>query len=166
MPVRGNPEEPENEVEDFPVMWAAPGTLPRTVPWQLDPSRRPDSYATDAVLTDRRLVFLGTQQGTLSKADELWEVLREDMAEARQMKYSEIGGDVRITFRNGSWIRLFTVRRTAPKNAEPPTFTLLKSGIVQVECRVPAKAGQGLFETHSILMSPSGGPAKPKPGDL
>lgn len=96
-------------------MWAAPGTLARTVPWQLDPSRRPDSYATDAVLTDRRLVFLGTQQGTLSKADELWDVPREDIAEARQMKYSEIGGDVRITFRDGSWIRLFTVRRTAPR---------------------------------------------------
>ena len=201
VPVRGNPEERENEVEDFPVMWAAPGTLARTVPWQLDPSRRPDRYTTDAVLTDRRLIFLGTQQGTLSKADELWEVPRQDIAEAQQMKFSEIGGDVRITFKDRSWIRPFTgspdsagrlaqlingsihalteadltegqryrvrdFRQELPKNAEAPTFTLLKSGIVQVECRVPAKAGAGLFETHSILMSPSGGPAKPKPGDL
>lgn len=201
VPVRGNPEEPENEVEDFPVMWAAPGTLARTIPWQLDPSRRPDGYITDAVLTDRRLVFLGNQQGSLSKAEELWEVPREEIAEARQMKFSEISGDIRIIFRDESWIRLFTgspdsaghlaqlingsihaltaadltegqryrvrdFRQELPKTAEPPTFTLLKSGIVQVDCRVPAKAGQGLFETHSILMSPSGGPAKPKPGDL
>ncbi|MEV6792775.1 hypothetical protein AB0M87_12375 [Streptomyces sp. NPDC051320] len=201
VPTRGNPEERENEVEDFPVMWAAPGTVARTVPWQLDPSRRPDRYATDAVLTDRRLVFLGNQQASLSKADELWEVPRKDIAGARQMKFSEIGGDVRLTFADGSWIRLFAgspesagrlaqlingsihalteadltegrryrvrdFRQELPKGAEPPTFTLLKSGTVQVECRVPAKAGQGRVETHSILMSPSGGPAKPKPGDL
>lgn len=39
--------------------------------------------------------------------------------------------------------RVRDFRQGLPKNAEPPTFTLLKSGIVQVECRVPAKAGQG-----------------------
>ncbi|MFJ3711255.1 hypothetical protein [Streptomyces sp. NPDC090053] len=201
VPLRGNPEERENEVGDFPVMWAAPGTLARTVPWQLDPSRRPRGYRTDAVLTDRRFLILGTQQGSLSKADELWEVPREVTAEARQMKFSEICGDIRITFMDGSWIRLFTgspdssgrlaqlingsvhglteadltegqryrvrdFKGEIPKNAEAPTFTLLKSGIVQVECRVPAKAGQGLFETHSILMSTSGDAVKPQPGDL
>ncbi|MGB8944121.1 MAG: hypothetical protein WCD21_28400 [Streptomyces sp.] len=108
VPVRGRPQEPENEVQDFPVMWAAPGTLARTVPWQLDPARRPEGYATDLVLTDRRLLFLGTRWGTLEKAEELAEFPRDSIAEARQMKFSEINADIRLTFTDGSWVRLFT----------------------------------------------------------
>ncbi|MEV6792774.1 hypothetical protein AB0M87_12370 [Streptomyces sp. NPDC051320] len=199
--LQGDPEEPENEVEDFPVMWAAPGTLARTVPWQLDPSRRPEDYLTDMVLTTRRLVFLSTRTATPDKAEELWGVPRNAIAGAEQMKFSEIGGDIRITFADGSWIRLFTgspesserlsqlltgsiqgliaadltdgqrervqrFQRDVPENAEAPTFTRLKSGIVQVECRAPAKAAAGFFETHGILMDASGAPAVPKPGDL
>ncbi|WP_369261199.1 hypothetical protein [Streptomyces sp. R35] len=201
VPVRGNPEEPENEVQDFPVMWAAPGTLARTVPWQLDPARRPEGYATDLVLTDRRLLFLGTRSGTLAKADVLGEFTRDSIAEARQMKYSEISADVRLTFADQSWIRLFTgnpdsaerlcellngtvqavpeselssgqrdrlarLLSELPDTAQPPLITRLPSGIVMVEVRVPAKAGKDLYETHSILMDASGGPAKPHPGDL
>ncbi|MFD5158391.1 hypothetical protein ACFWMJ_10010 [Streptomyces hawaiiensis] len=41
MSTTGKPEERDNEIDDFPVMWAAPGTLARTAPWQLDPDRRP-----------------------------------------------------------------------------------------------------------------------------
>jgi hypothetical protein len=37
---RGKLEERENEVDDFPVMWAGEGETARTLPWQLDPSRR------------------------------------------------------------------------------------------------------------------------------
>ncbi|MFI6565419.1 hypothetical protein [Streptomyces sp. NPDC050534] len=106
--VRGKPEEPENEVQDFPVMWAAPGTLARTVPWQLDPARRPKGYTTDLVLTSRRLLFLGTRAGTLDKADVLAEFPRESVAGARRMPYSEVEADVRLTFADRSWIRLFT----------------------------------------------------------
>jgi hypothetical protein len=108
VPVRGNPEERENEVDDFPVMWAAPDTLARTIPWQLDPDRRPKGYTTDLVLTSRRLLFLGTRTGTISKADVLAEYPRDSLAGARQMRYSEIEADVRLTFADGSWVRLFT----------------------------------------------------------
>lgn len=107
-PWRGKPEEPENEVQDFPVMWAAPGTLARTVPWQLDPARRPAGYTTDLVLTSRRLLFLGTRSGTLDKADVLAEYPRDTIAGARQMTYSEVEADVRLTFADQSWVRLFT----------------------------------------------------------
>lgn len=199
--VRGKPDEPENEIQDFPVMWAAPGTRARTVPWQLDPARRPDGYATDLVLTDQRLLFLGTRWGTVEKAEVLGEFPREDIAGVRRMKFSEINADVRITFRDGSWVRLFagtpdsaerleqvlsgTVRvlpesglsagqrdRVArfmaglPKAAHPPTYSVLRSGAVLVESRVPVTAGSGLFETHSILMDTEGGPAAAGPDDF
>lgn len=108
VPVRGKPEEPENEVEDFPVMWAAPGALARSVPWQLDPARRPQGYTTDLVLTSRRLLFLGNRRGTLDKADVLAEFPRDVLAGARRMTYSEVEADVRLTFTDGSWVRLFT----------------------------------------------------------
>ncbi|WP_307624656.1 hypothetical protein [Streptomyces turgidiscabies] len=45
-----------DEVDDFPVMWAARGTVARTLPWQLDPGRSSERrYRTHAVVTDRRL---------------------------------------------------------------------------------------------------------------
>ena len=108
VPTTGKPEERENEVDDFPVMWAAPGTLARTAPWQLDPDRRPQGYTTDLVLTSRRLLFLGTRTGTLGKADVLAEYPRESLAAARRMRFSEVEADVRLTFAAGSWTRLFT----------------------------------------------------------
>ncbi len=89
-------------------MWAAPDTLARTVPWQLDPDRRPKGYTTDLVLTSRRLLFLSTRSGTLDKADVLAEYPRQSLAGARQMRYSEVEADVRLTFHDDSWIRLFT----------------------------------------------------------
>ncbi|MEV7195329.1 hypothetical protein AB0N81_26515 [Streptomyces sp. NPDC093510] len=105
VPGRGRPEEPGNEVDDFPVMWAAPGTLARTVPWQLDPGRRPEGCATDLVLTDRRLLFLATRRGSL-KADVLGEFTRGSVTGVRRMRFSELGADVRVTFADGSWVRL------------------------------------------------------------
>ncbi|MGY1500214.1 hypothetical protein ACW4TU_27145 [Streptomyces sp. QTS52] len=111
VPVRGgakNPEEPQNEVHDFPVMWAAADTLARTVPWQLDRTRRPKGYVTDLALTDRRLLFLSTRHGTgsLEKADVLAEFARKTIARARRMPYCETGADVRLTFTDESWVRL------------------------------------------------------------
>lgn len=55
----GRSGDPADEVEDFPVLWAAPGTLARALPWQLDPARRPDTDRTHAIITDRRLVVVG-----------------------------------------------------------------------------------------------------------
>ncbi|MET7696954.1 hypothetical protein [Streptomyces sp. NPDC005485] len=102
----GKPREPENEVEDFPVMWAAAGTLARTLPWQLDPARRPKGYRTELVLTDRRLLVLGVSAAAgLAPADELWETPRDTVAEAERMHFSENGSDVRIRFADGSWTR-------------------------------------------------------------
>lgn len=91
---QGKPDEPENEADDFPVMRAAPGTFARTVPWQLDPGRRPAGYVTDLVLTDRRLLFLG-EADVLAILTVLTELPRESMAGARHMKFSRIGADLR-----------------------------------------------------------------------
>jgi hypothetical protein len=85
-----------------------PGTLARTTPWQLDPDRRPQGYTTDLVLTSRSMLFLGTRTGTLGKADVLAEYPRESLAAARRMRFSEVEADVRLTFADGSWMRLFT----------------------------------------------------------
>lgn len=109
--ITGKPEEPDNEVEDFPVVWAAPGTAARALPWQLDPSRRPARYRVEAVLTDRRLVVLGIDGGAgLAPADVLHEIPRELIAGARPMPYSERSADLRITFTDGSWSRWRTGR--------------------------------------------------------
>ncbi|MEW2121156.1 hypothetical protein AB0945_39670 [Streptomyces sp. NPDC005474] len=190
----GKPEEPENEVDDFPVMWAAPGALARAVPWELDPGRRPDGYVTDLVLTSRRLLFLD-EVGVLA------EFPRESISGARQMEYSKVGADLRLTFADQSWVRLFTGN---PKNAErlvgllggsaqavpesalteaqrqrasrfmanlrdtplPPTYIRLASGIVLLEACTPSKADKDLFDVSWTLMDDEGEPAQPKPGDL
>jgi hypothetical protein len=174
------PQEPENEVTDFPVLWAASSTVARTVPWQLDPGRRPDTYRTDLALTDRRLIFLGTTAGTLGRADVLWQIPRDGIADAQRMEYSEVGADVRLVFTDGSWIRLATgnpdhaaklvqslhgegtvgmLRETdltcgqrirvsrfisdLPKNAEPPTFTVLPNRRCDLEGRTsPPQGGE------------------------
>ncbi|MEW2392886.1 hypothetical protein AB0933_31440 [Streptomyces venezuelae] len=103
----GKPQEPENEVDDFPVMWAAPDTTARTLPWQLDPARRSKGYRTDLVLTDRRLVILGVEaRAGLSPADELWSLPRNDVACAERMTFSEGAADVRLRFTDESWARL------------------------------------------------------------
>lgn len=102
----GKPQEPENEVEDFPVMWAAPGNLARTLPWQLDPARRPRGYRTELVLTDRRLVILGIASGVgLAPADELWDAPRDAVSGAERMMFSEGSSDLRLRFKDGSWTR-------------------------------------------------------------
>lgn len=102
----GHPEEPANEVDDFPVIWAAEGTLARTLPWQLDPARRPRGYRTELALTDRRLLVLGVSTAAgLAPADELWQSPRDTVAAMERMPYSENGCDVRIRFQDGSWTR-------------------------------------------------------------
>jgi hypothetical protein len=101
------PQEPENEVDDFPVMWADPGTWARTVPWQLDPARRPKDHHVQIILTDRRLVFLGGPKGA-EGTEFLHTIPRECVVKGEQMIYSPSKGDLRVTFFDGSWIRLAT----------------------------------------------------------
>ncbi|MFJ2774270.1 hypothetical protein [Streptomyces sp. NPDC087300] len=103
----GRPRVREDEVDDFPVLWGAPGALARTLPWQLDPARRPAGYGTHAIVTDRRIVIVGLPDGDPGKDEEvLWEVGRERIARVERMRYSEVLGDVKITFTDGSWCRL------------------------------------------------------------
>jgi hypothetical protein len=105
-PSRSAPHDPPNESDDFPVMWAGPGTLARTAPWQLDPARRPDRYRVDAVVTERRVLLLGVGSDLMAPAEVLWESGRDAIAEARQLPFSEGGHDLRLTFTDGSWLRL------------------------------------------------------------
>jgi hypothetical protein len=107
-PSRSKPEDPANESEDFPVMWAAPGTLARTVPWQLDPSRRPDGYRVDVVVTERRFLLLGVGPDLAAPAQVLWETARDTVAGAERLTFSAGGHDLRIRFTDGSWVRLST----------------------------------------------------------
>ncbi|MFJ4919738.1 hypothetical protein [Streptomyces sp. NPDC088725] len=108
----GPPKDPENEVEDFPVMWAGPGTLARTLPWQLDPARCPEKYHVEAVVTDRRLVVLGISESEADREVSLWTVSRTDIDGAEEMPFSNVGMDLKIRFTDGSWCRL------APPSAE------------------------------------------------
>ncbi|WP_217548878.1 hypothetical protein [Streptomyces sp. GbtcB6] len=103
----GQPEEPENEVEDFPVMWAAPGSLARTLPWQLDPGRRSDTDRTHLVVTTRRVLVLGLLDDKNDPHDEvLWETERSNISTAKRMKFSQHKVDFKLVFADGSWSRL------------------------------------------------------------
>ncbi|MFF1377054.1 hypothetical protein [Streptomyces sp. NPDC058308] len=102
----GRPTDRENEVGDFPVMWAAPGTLARTLPWQLDPGRRPAEYRTHCVVTDRRVVILGFPDLDPGQDTVLWEIGRDRIAGVERMSYSDVGGEAKICFDDGSWCRL------------------------------------------------------------
>ncbi|MFI6661732.1 hypothetical protein ACIBL8_40145 [Streptomyces sp. NPDC050523] len=103
----GEPEEPENEVEDFPVLWAAPGTLARTLPWQLDPGRRADKERTHLVVTDQRILVLGLNNDkNLSHDEVLWETPRSNIATAQRMTFSQYKVDFKLVFTDGSWSRL------------------------------------------------------------
>ncbi|MGW5654055.1 hypothetical protein [Streptomyces humi] len=103
----GEPEEPENEIEDFPVMWAAPGTLARTLPWQLDPGRRPETDRTHMVVTDRRVLVIGLLDDKNVPSDEiLWETERSNVSAAKRMRFSRYKVDFKLVFADGSWGRL------------------------------------------------------------
>jgi hypothetical protein len=99
--------DPAREVEDFPVLIAAPGTTARTLPYQLDPDRRPDHYATELAVTDRRLVILGvgTQAGP-TPAEVLWEAPRSTLASVVKHAFGTNGSDISVLFTDGSRARL------------------------------------------------------------
>jgi len=109
---KGRSQEPADEVEDFPVIWAASGTTARTLPWQLDKARlprspsAPDRLRTDLVVTDQRLLILGSGPDLMAPADVLWQVPRDLIATADHRRFSVGKADVKITFTDGSWTRL------------------------------------------------------------
>ncbi|MGW4911332.1 hypothetical protein [Streptomyces sp. NPDC004270] len=103
----GRSEDPENEEKDFPVLWAAPGTVARTLPWQLDPARRPDPDITELALTDRRLLVLGGLKDPRQPWEEvLWDTDLSTVAAVERRPFSAGKRDFRITFTDGSWCRL------------------------------------------------------------
>ncbi|MBY8882765.1 hypothetical protein [Actinacidiphila acidipaludis] len=107
--ILGKPTEPENEVTDFPVMWAAPGTLARTFPWQLDPARRGKEHTTHVVVTDQRFVLL--EQGPTAEhgPEVLQSYARDSVQGVEQMDFSTVRPDTRIRFVDGSWVRVSLV---------------------------------------------------------
>jgi hypothetical protein len=104
-PDGSTPTDPALEVEDFPVLVAPFGTTAGTVPYLLDPDRRPQRYRTDLQLTDQRMLFLGSGAVT-EPAEVLWHIPLNQLAGARQHAFSTHGADVTIGFADGSWIRL------------------------------------------------------------
>jgi len=121
---RGKLEERENEIDDFPVMCAAPGETARSLPWQLDPSRRPWRTVTELELADsdglvritsyedtargNRFVEWGGGGKVPGSEAVLWEVPRQDIAGAEVKSFSMNESDFRIRFGDGSWARLTT----------------------------------------------------------
>jgi hypothetical protein len=121
----GQPTERENEVDDFPVMWAAPDAIARTIPWQLDPARRPKDHTAHAVLTDRRLVLLLQGPDEFDEPEELFSIPRELIARAEQMNFSYEKRDARIWFRDESWVRVSTLDTSVLVRYLTPPLALL-----------------------------------------
>lgn len=108
--------DPAIEFEDFPVMVAGPGSVAGSVPWQLDPARRPADYQVLMSLTSRRFLLthlqtpggewsLGGLMETLPR-QLIWQVPRQRIAGVEQRKYSENEADTILRFTDGSWIRV------------------------------------------------------------
>ncbi|MFF3376274.1 hypothetical protein ACFYXF_25395 [Streptomyces sp. NPDC002680] len=126
-------DDPADEVDDFPVIWAAQGTVARTLPWQLDPGRSSEKrYRTHAVVTDRRLVIVGfpNVKGNRYRVDDelLWETPRSTI-ERVELRSFQASRDVKIVFTDGSWCRLNSVSRERLTQflIEPPDFIPLDS---------------------------------------
>ncbi|MFJ5729959.1 hypothetical protein [Streptomyces paradoxus] len=119
---RGELEDRENEVDDFPVMWAGTGQTARTLPWQLDPSRRSWRTVTEIELAEqdglvriwsyedtargsRHLSWSGGEKVPGSEAV-LWSLPRSEIVGAEIKRFSLDESDFRVSFRDGSWVRL------------------------------------------------------------
>ncbi|MEU2750623.1 hypothetical protein ABZ613_30945 [Streptomyces collinus] len=119
---RGKPEERENEIDDFPVLWAGEGETARTLPFQLDPSRRswrtmteievaePDGLVRiwsyeDTMQGSRHLSWGGGGKVPGSEAL-LWTLPRSEIVGAEIKRFSLDESDFRVSFRDGSWVRL------------------------------------------------------------
>ncbi|MFB7496960.1 hypothetical protein ACFC09_20140 [Streptomyces sp. NPDC056161] len=123
------PDEPADEVEDFPVMWAAPGTIARNLPWQLDPSRTDQKrQLTHVIVTDRRLVVvqLPYEKKNFEAINDtvLWQCPRTDIS-AVQLKDFRDGDDFKVIFEDGSWCRLRSTARSRLTRYLKPTLELL-----------------------------------------
>ncbi|MEW2162905.1 hypothetical protein AB0912_07880 [Streptomyces sp. NPDC007084] len=159
----GSPDEPENEVEDFPVMWAAPNTLARTLPWQLDPARRPKTNRTHLVVTDRRVLILGLRDGKGDPADQiLWETERSNIASATRKEFSRYDTDFTIVFTDGSWCRLAgwntNCRDDATRSLENPLHLMTPDDLTPGQQRAVRELLEGKDAGGTLLLyrRPSG----------
>ncbi|WP_406335755.1 hypothetical protein [Streptomyces sp. NBC_00203] len=126
---RGKLEERENEVDDFPVMWAGVGETARTLPWQLDPSRRSWRTVTEIELAESDglvritsyedtargswLVSWGGGEKVPGSEAVLWSLPRKEIVGAELKRFSMAESDFKISFRDGSWARLTTTSDSA-----------------------------------------------------
>jgi hypothetical protein len=119
------PDDPADEVEDFPVMWAGPGTIARTLPWQLDPGRADQKHhLTHLIVTDRRVVIvhLPFDPKDLKVIDDevIWQCTRSEISRV-ELKNFKDGNDFKIVFVDGSWCRLHCqARRKLTRYLTPP----------------------------------------------
>jgi hypothetical protein len=101
----GRPTDPAREVDDFPVLVATPGTIARTLPYQLDPDRRGPRYTTELVVTEHRVLVLGADRDAGPAPSEvLWEAPRGVLASV--VLHAHGNGDLTLVFEDGSWARL------------------------------------------------------------
>ncbi|WP_405812672.1 hypothetical protein OG241_00250 [Streptomyces sp. NBC_01390] len=135
---RGRLEERENEVDDFPVMWAGAGETARTLPWQLDPSRRPWPIVTEIELSESdglvritsykdtargsQFLYWGGGERVPGSEVVLWSLPRKEIIGAELKPFSMSGTDFKISFQDGSWARL-----TSPNGAQELVAALLGS---------------------------------------
>jgi hypothetical protein len=127
---RGDLEERENEIDDFPVMWAGEGQTARTLPWQLDPSRRSWRTVTEIEVAEPDgLVRIWSYQDTARGSRHLawggggkvpgsgallWTLPRSEIVGAEIKRFSLDASDFRVSFRDGSWVRM----TSSPHGAE------------------------------------------------
>ncbi|MEO3766322.1 hypothetical protein [Streptomyces sp. B8F3] len=167
--IRGKSEDPENEVDDFPVMWAQEGGIARTLPWQLDPARRPANYRTHLIITDVRLVVVGFPDDDTSRDERLWEADRSVIAQVEQKRFSEGQRDFVITFTDGSWCRLHSYDQSCvyglilhigiPSEFIPPDQLTPRQcqGIEDfLEKVAPSEGGSATYPYRVVTRLPSG----------
>ncbi|MFF2850906.1 hypothetical protein ACFVT5_31920 [Streptomyces sp. NPDC058001] len=128
---RGKLEDRENEVDDFPVLWAGVGETARTLPWQLDPSRRPWRTVTEIevagsgglvritsheyVARGNRYVSWGSGETVPGSEAVLWSLSRDEIVGAEVKRFSMAESDFTLSFRDGSWARLTSSSDAARK---------------------------------------------------
>ena len=158
-------DDPANEVEDFPVLWADLGTVARDLPWQLDPRRSERHYETLLAVTEQRLLVLGYDTRTGAPEEPLWQTPLSMVQRARQMAFCVGGSDLRIDFADGSWTRLELsatadmlrivplVRRTARRVTEAELPEAQRAGVAKAISGFEVKKG---MEPPSLILLPSG----------
>ncbi|MEU6990090.1 hypothetical protein ABZ953_05425 [Streptomyces sp. NPDC046465] len=160
--------DPADEIEDFPVLWAAPDTMARTLPWQLDPGRSDEKhYRTHMIVTDRRLVIVGfpyaKKNSKLIEDEVLWEIRRSSVSQVEPRDFKD-GTDVKLVFVDGSWCRLHTnIRKKLTRHLVHPLDLVPLDSLTRAQqdtvaaflAKIPAGPGK-VVEAPVITRRPGG----------